>query len=188
MAAPSEEIRGAKRVLDPDDHVSVQSLFYRARNLSISGGTFNFTTTTTVSPQFENFRRIPLGDLIVEQNLGVVEKLPRPGRNTITLHAAKIFGSTTPFTVAMYEGEDANEEWDKYIAIHSQLRHPNVLQLFGIATADGIYAAVFHEEYISFQHALESYTLTPAHVLYFFNFFEEQFIVHIFSFYSTESP
>ncbi|KAK7013002.1 hypothetical protein R3P38DRAFT_1514587 [Favolaschia claudopus] len=139
---------------------------------------FDFATTVPLVPAFENFRRIPLGDLIVEGNLGVVEKLRRPGRNTTTVrrvHAAKVFGSTTPFTVAMYEGKDANEEWDKYIAIHSRLRHPNFLQLFGMLTADGLYAAVFHEEYIPFKQALQSYTLTRTHEIYFWNFFERQF-------------
>ncbi|KAK6966768.1 hypothetical protein R3P38DRAFT_3152229 [Favolaschia claudopus] len=132
-------------------------------------------------PDFENFRRIPFGDLIVEENLGVVENLCRHGRNTITLrrvHTAKVFGSTTPFTVAIYEGKDANEEWDTYIDIHSRLRHPNFMQLFGVSTANGLYAAVFHHEYIPFEQALESYTVSPTHVMYFFDFFESQFFKH----------
>ncbi|KAK7007497.1 hypothetical protein R3P38DRAFT_2792265 [Favolaschia claudopus] len=133
MAVPSEEAPRFERVLAPGESVSVQSLFYRAKNLSISGGTFNFTTTTTALPDFENFRRIPLGDLIVERNLGVVQNLRRHGRNTITLrrvHVAKVFGFTAPFTAAMYEGNNAKEEWDEYISIHTRL---------------SLYAAVFHQ-------------------------------------------
>ncbi|KAK6991873.1 hypothetical protein R3P38DRAFT_2803562 [Favolaschia claudopus] len=129
-------------------------------------------------PDFENFRKIRLGDLIVEENLGVVQEMSRHGRGTITsrrVHAAKLFGFTTPFTVTIYEGKDAKEEWEEYIAIHSRLRHPNVLQLFGLSTAHDLYAAVFHQEHISFEQARESYTLTAIHKFYFHKFFKQQF-------------
>ncbi|KAJ7765634.1 hypothetical protein B0H16DRAFT_1883083 [Mycena metata] len=49
-------------------------------------------------------------------------------------------------TVAKYE--DEAERWQKDLEQYSNMRHPNVWQLFGISTTPAMKALIFHEEII----------------------------------------
>ncbi|KAJ7104752.1 hypothetical protein C8R44DRAFT_807819 [Mycena epipterygia] len=49
-------------------------------------------------------------------------------------------------TVALYQGNNAEENWKKEISKYSRLRHPNLVQLYGTVTSPcGVYAMVFHD-------------------------------------------
>ncbi|KAF7334352.1 hypothetical protein MSAN_02380100 [Mycena sanguinolenta] len=59
----------------------------------------------------------------------------------------------------------AEETWNQHLANYESIRHPNVMQLYGLVSTKGIYAMIFHDELIPyaqfrrrFQH---SAILTP---------------------------
>ncbi|KAK7001917.1 hypothetical protein R3P38DRAFT_3283747 [Favolaschia claudopus] len=83
-------------------------------------------------------------------------------------------------TVAIYEGseKELKDEWDEYIALQTRLRHPNVLQLFGVANSQGLYAAIFHDEHKSFEQMSDAYSVTPTQRIYFRKFWTTEFEAH----------
>ncbi|KAK7001919.1 hypothetical protein R3P38DRAFT_1776292 [Favolaschia claudopus] len=83
-------------------------------------------------------------------------------------------------TVAIFEGSenDLKDEWDEYISLQTRLRHPNVFQLFGITASQGLYAAIFHEEHISFEQTKKAYRVTPTLRIYFRDFWYREFETH----------
>ncbi|KAK7063360.1 hypothetical protein R3P38DRAFT_2818279 [Favolaschia claudopus] len=156
----------------------VQALFHQNQNFEISGGTFNLTVQRK-APEFENFRRIRLGDIVLGKDIGGVQRVY--GRNVVRrVYRAKIYGWESPMTVTTYEGQekDVNEVWDEYISLHMRLRHPNVLQLFGIMSAQGLYAAIYHDEYISWEQMKQMYSRTPTQQVYFEHFHGNEFKAH----------
>ncbi|KAK6983800.1 hypothetical protein R3P38DRAFT_3112382 [Favolaschia claudopus] len=152
----------------------VQALFHENQNFTISGGTFNFTVQRRET-EFENFRRIRLGDIVLETKLQGVRYIH--GRNVVRrVHTAKIVGIESPMTVAIYEGQEKGwkEKWDGYISLHMRLRHPNLSQLFGITSSHGLYAAIFHNEYIPCRQMRHMYSVTSTHESYFERFFRDE--------------
>ncbi|KAJ7627505.1 hypothetical protein B0H17DRAFT_1110446, partial [Mycena rosella] len=86
--------------------------------------------------------------------------------------SARIHGSESTMTVAIYEGNKAEENWREAISQHSNLRHPNIIQLFGIARTSKIHAAIFHDELIPAQQMAEKYDVSPICTVYFRHFLE----------------
>ncbi|KAJ7237884.1 hypothetical protein B0H12DRAFT_101700 [Mycena haematopus] len=73
------------------------------------------------------------------------------------VYAAIIEGRTSDMTVTMYQDDTAEEEWRQGVSQLSSLRHPNIVQLYGVASSSGIHAAVYHGDLIPFQHFLDRY-------------------------------
>ncbi|KAK7063346.1 hypothetical protein R3P38DRAFT_3415111 [Favolaschia claudopus] len=152
--------------------ISSSALFHKNRNFEINGGTFNLSVQRT-EPEFENFRRIRLGDIVAEKNLEGVRRI-RKGRNVFRhVYTAKIHGSEPAMTVVMYEGseKDSKEMWDKYISQHMKLRflesprrHVPTQQSFTMA------------EYESYKQMKDVYSVTPTHRVYFDRFVEGEMI------------
>ncbi|KAF7374310.1 hypothetical protein MSAN_00314300 [Mycena sanguinolenta] len=99
------------------------------------------------------FRTIPLGDINLQREIwqddeGVI-RLRR-------LYSAKIEGSDATRTVAMYQGDGAEQVWRRDIAKYMALRHPNIVQLFGIASCGNTHAAIFHDDFIPIQQFVSS--------------------------------
>ncbi|KAK7063384.1 hypothetical protein R3P38DRAFT_906 [Favolaschia claudopus] len=155
----------------------VQALFHQCRNVTINGGNFTFQTQSG-EPEFENFRRIPLGDVILREKSAVVQRLGRTGKTVRRVHSATVVGVDGPMTAAMFEGENAKEEWDNYIAPHLKLRHPNVFQLFGISHSKDLHAAIYHNEHIPIACVRKSYRSTPTDAIYLELFMKSEFLVH----------
>ncbi|KAK7001948.1 hypothetical protein R3P38DRAFT_3367905 [Favolaschia claudopus] len=168
----------------------VQALFHRNRHFRISGGTFNLTVQRK-EKEFENFRRIRLGDIVLGKDIGGgVRRVD--GRNVVRhVYTAKIVEMELPMTVAIYEGQekDLKEKWDEYIPLHVGLRHPNVFPLFGITLSQGLCAAIYHDEYVSYEQMRQVYSVSPTHRIYFFKFFKEEFEAHgSYIALTTDSP
>ncbi|KAJ7110589.1 hypothetical protein C8R44DRAFT_800292 [Mycena epipterygia] len=85
------------------------------------------------TPQFRN---IPLGDINLLR--GIARSSERIG-----IYTGRIHGEGSKMTVVKYEDEKA--KWERDLALYSTMRHPNVWQLFGVSTAPGIYALIFHD-------------------------------------------
>ncbi|KAJ7056896.1 hypothetical protein C8F01DRAFT_1152630 [Mycena amicta] len=57
--------------------------------------------------------------------------------------------------VFYYGGDAAKEEWEAQIQRSSWLRHPNILQLYGIANSRQMFAALYHDELIPMDEILD---------------------------------
>ncbi|KAF7363241.1 hypothetical protein MVEN_00677100 [Mycena venus] len=66
------------------------------------------------------------------------------------IHCARIDGHKSDMTVTIYQGDRAERDWLKDISPYSRLRHPNLLQLYGVAISSGLHAAVFRDELIPY--------------------------------------
>ncbi|KAK7006317.1 hypothetical protein R3P38DRAFT_1706472 [Favolaschia claudopus] len=125
--------------------------------LQVNGNLLNHLTAADPT----DYRRIPMGDINLQGKLisRQAHKLhgspPRRKQTTIRkLYSAKIEGKISSYTVALYQGHNADEIWRADVAQYMAIRHPNVLQIYGVAqSASGNFnATVFHNDHI---HLLE---------------------------------
>ncbi|KAJ7897369.1 hypothetical protein B0H14DRAFT_2677990, partial [Mycena olivaceomarginata] len=77
-------------------------------------------------------------------------------------------------TVALYQGNNAEEEWRYAVSPHSSLRHPNIVQLYGVVNSPGIHAAVYHDDLIPFEHFLNHYRQSHFLTLDLWAYFVEE--------------
>ncbi|KAJ7609492.1 hypothetical protein FB45DRAFT_368108 [Roridomyces roridus] len=131
---------------------SVSAVFAHAKDVVINGG--NFTNINHPPPPSDpgppNFRRIPLGDLILNHEIysstdPSVVRLRRPRNYVRKMYSAEIVGLQSPTTVAVISGPGAEEQWQNEVARYSNIRHPNVLHLYGITSNGRIHALIFHD-------------------------------------------
>ncbi|KAJ7017087.1 hypothetical protein C8F04DRAFT_480958 [Mycena alexandri] len=109
-----------------------------------------------------DIRMIPMGDIDLQQLLQV-----NKGSGTISwrgerrcarrVYSAKVDGRTSNMTVVVYQGDKAEEEWRRDIALYMALRHPNILQLWGGASAGNVHATVFHGDLVPFKQFAARY-------------------------------
>ncbi|KAJ6474240.1 hypothetical protein C8R45DRAFT_1217361, partial [Mycena sanguinolenta] len=124
----------------------------------------NFISHETVP---SDWVRIPLGHVDLRNEIrmdGVTGAVWRGhGRKRVRrMYSARVVGHTEPMTVALYQGNNADDVWKLYhrsfdlltcdfqewrrdISRHSGLRHPHILQIYASACLSGIYATVFHD-------------------------------------------
>ncbi|KAJ7737801.1 hypothetical protein DFH07DRAFT_93195 [Mycena maculata] len=129
-----------------DNHESAPyagAFFPGSQHFVVSGSTFtsNITQNIAETDLPADFRRIPLGDIDLRQEIrldaesGIVERQRGSVRR---MYSARIHGSKSDMTVALYQGDNAEEEWRHAISRYSWFRHPNFVQIFGAASASGI--------------------------------------------------
>ncbi|KAJ6522065.1 hypothetical protein B0H19DRAFT_1386734 [Mycena capillaripes] len=132
-------------------------MFSGAQNLTVTGQTLNNITNnsyTTVPFVPSDFRMIPLGDIDLQREIsvnstGVVDR--QYGRQSVRrVYSAKLGGQNT--TVAIYQGPGAEEEWQQDIVKYMSVRHPNLVQIRGVANYGGLHATLFHDDLIPFKH------------------------------------
>ncbi|KAF7291425.1 hypothetical protein MIND_01287200 [Mycena indigotica] len=145
---------------------SSPQIFANSHNFSVSGGTFraesyhlHFSAPSVGEEDedpTEDFRRIRWGDLDLRHLRLQTNHGPKDGKATAThvsrasrsMYAARVYGSTSDMSVAIYEGDKAQQDWIRAITEHAHFRSPAILQLFGTASRKGIYAAVFHDDLV----------------------------------------
>ncbi|KAF7337164.1 hypothetical protein MVEN_02154400 [Mycena venus] len=118
------------------------------------------TVTFTSAPAApSDFRRIPLGDINllheihVNYNSRIVNRhIQVPVRR---VHSAQVEGRS--ITAVVYQGEGAEEDWRRDLEKHMSLWHPNIIQIYGTASARGKHATLYHDELIPFQHFRDLY-------------------------------
>ncbi|KAF7291421.1 Ribosomal-L28e domain-containing protein [Mycena indigotica] len=138
-------------------------IFSHAQNFTVNGGSFNAVSTSyrlhfsapeANAEDEDDYRRIRWGDIDLRHlrlrstpssDGKLVSYTPKASRS---MYAAKIYGSTSDMSVAVYEGDEAQQEWLRAITQHASFHHPGFLQLFAVASRRGIYAAVFHDDLI----------------------------------------
>ncbi|KAK7046202.1 hypothetical protein R3P38DRAFT_67678 [Favolaschia claudopus] len=95
-----------------------------------------------------NFRRIPLGDLFLQRQLyvdGPKADQVHFGRKRCSVRivrSAKI--GSCEFTVATYQGDNAEREWKEEVDRCMDIRHESILQLYGTVRCRNTWVAVFH--------------------------------------------
>ncbi|KAJ7616535.1 hypothetical protein FB45DRAFT_934431 [Roridomyces roridus] len=135
-------------------------IFHQAQNFEVSGGTFtSITNIQHVAPSHPDFRMIPLGDIdlrdLIDGPREVYRRLHKTGC-VRRIYSARVDGRDSPMTVALYTGEDAKEAWSHEISRYSNLRHPNLMQIYAAAASNGICATIFHDEPISLDRRFET--------------------------------
>ncbi|KAF7353331.1 hypothetical protein MSAN_01521300 [Mycena sanguinolenta] len=119
------------------------------------GPTLNFYVPTR--EEQSEFRTVRLGDIKLRKQIDsesyyVVDYQNRLCRETVVrrVYSGEIRGDPGPVTVAMYDGDQAEEEWRQDVAKYAAIRHPNVMQLYGLVSTGALRAMVFHDELIPF--------------------------------------
>ncbi|KAJ7111778.1 hypothetical protein C8R44DRAFT_711334 [Mycena epipterygia] len=162
-------------IKDADSAPNAGAFFPRAQNFVVAGGVFKSKVTNNIhqpvpsSPS--DFRRIPLGDIdlhheiLLDYESGVVDR--SRGRACFRrMYSAKIDGRKSKMTVAVYQGDNAEEEWREAISKYSWLRHPNFVQLYGVTSTPGLYAAIIHDDLIPYDEFLDLYRHSPILTVY----------------------
>ncbi|KAJ7669880.1 hypothetical protein DFH06DRAFT_1293857 [Mycena polygramma] len=157
--------------------------FPKAKDFNVSGGSF-----TSVSHIYQaapsvpmDFRVIPLGDL------DLLHKIDRPGSKVVRrsrlgrastrrVYAARIPGLQSKVTAAVYEGHGSEKEWRKEIMRHANLRHPNLVQLYGVVKTQSLHAAVFHHDLIPYDELKAKFYNSHLLAGYFWAFLHMAFV------------
>ncbi|KAJ7642272.1 hypothetical protein FB45DRAFT_902140 [Roridomyces roridus] len=151
------------------------AFFPNAHNLCVTGGTFtsHINVTNSAPALFEDVRRIPRSDidLHMEVRLGENDAVAYRSKTRGAVRrvcSARVGGDDSEKSVILYEGETAEEEWRRFVSWHSNVWHPNIVQIFGVSTFSGIYAAVVNDELLPYKHFLHAFDPSPIALVYLF--------------------
>ncbi|KAJ7509085.1 hypothetical protein B0H11DRAFT_2270607 [Mycena galericulata] len=155
------------------------AFFPGAQHFVVTGG--HFTSNIFNSPHDvpSDFRRIPLGDVDLRHEIridtsGVVHRKGAKA-SAKKMYSARIEGRQSDMTVAVYQGENAEEKWKRELAKYSGIRHPNFVQPFGIVSSPGLYATVFHDELVPVRQYIEEYGHSMISAVYLYGYFGGEF-------------
>ncbi|KAJ7147410.1 hypothetical protein C8R43DRAFT_530072 [Mycena crocata] len=132
--------------------------------------------------QLIDFRMIPLGDIDLQHEIrlgngtGVVGRRSR-GTCVRRMYSAKIHGKMSNMTVALYLGDKAEGTWGQDTSRVSELRHPNLVQIYGAARASRMYATIFHDDLVPYQRYLDLYRHSSILTIYIWAFCEREWSV-----------
>ncbi|KAJ7036938.1 hypothetical protein C8F04DRAFT_457417 [Mycena alexandri] len=144
---------GYTSALGPDEFTSSGGgMFAGSQYFTVGGGTFNNTTNNYVAAPAAppaDFRMIPIGDIDLQKELTVNKESWVLGRRrkhncARRVYSAKIDGRNSNVTVAVYQGDGAEEDWGQDTEMYMSVRHPNIIQICAGASYGNIHATVFH--------------------------------------------
>ncbi|KAF7374223.1 hypothetical protein MSAN_00304900 [Mycena sanguinolenta] len=121
------------------------------------------------------FRTILLGDIGLQREIGANQFTHYAGVVIRRLHSAKIRREKSNVTVAVYQGDCAEQEWQRAIEKYMKFRHPNIVQLYGIASYGNIWAAVFHDDMIPLRQFLNLYKHSHFATAYIYGYVDQEF-------------
>ncbi|KAJ7168933.1 hypothetical protein C8R46DRAFT_1092894 [Mycena filopes] len=168
-------------------------MFAGSQNFVVAGGTFtNLTTNYVTAPAVPtDLRMIPLGDidlqqqLVVESGSGVIGRTWER-RYVRRVYSAKLRGRQSNVTVAMYQGDGAEEDWREDIERYMNLRHPNIVQVCGGARHGNIHATVFHGDLVPLKQYMAR--RSPIMTVYLYAYFSHELTVLTTRFGSVAQP
>ncbi|KIK59631.1 hypothetical protein GYMLUDRAFT_44600 [Collybiopsis luxurians FD-317 M1] len=149
------------------DHVlpyRQQALTSRDSNSpSISRKTSHGTRKGQKVSLFDNFRTIENEDLYLTGSPfpsraveayfkledGIAKRYLHHSNSRSVCHAEVLSFPGRKFTSILYKGGDAHEIWSKDFDFYANVRHPNVLQLFGVGNHPTRPILIFHSELVS---------------------------------------
>ncbi|KAK7006951.1 hypothetical protein R3P38DRAFT_3213741 [Favolaschia claudopus] len=118
-----------------------------------------------------NFRKIPWGDVDLQREIYVDDRLydeldgERKRRKVVRIVCSTQLDGRD-FIVANYHSKSAEQEWKNDVEQYMNIRHQNILQLYGIVRFRNICAAVFHGDFIPLQSFLDRYEHCSISTLY----------------------
>ncbi|KAJ7340677.1 hypothetical protein DFH08DRAFT_243759 [Mycena albidolilacea] len=86
-------------------------------------------------------------EIRLERHSGVVDR-KHDRQGVRRMYSAKIESRESSVTVAVYQGDSAEEEWRRDVAQYMAVWHPNIVQIFGTAKSGNIHATILHDELI----------------------------------------
>ncbi|KAK7006280.1 hypothetical protein R3P38DRAFT_1705584 [Favolaschia claudopus] len=142
-------------------------------------GNLNYSRDET-SMVDSNFRRIPWGDVELQRRVYVddprLDPFPRQLRQercARIVRSARIDGRE--FTVANYEGHSAEKNWKQDVERYMNIRHENILQMYGTVCWRNVRAAVFHGDFIPYQDFLTSYAHCAMSTCFIYTYINKEF-------------
>ncbi|KAJ7871834.1 hypothetical protein B0H14DRAFT_202034 [Mycena olivaceomarginata] len=153
------------------------AFFPSAAGFTIGGGDFTSNVTNNVyNPPLEQpaaFRTILLGDIKLLKEIrmndgsGVVgRQRQRTSARGIYYSAKVVGGEPGPMTVALYQGDDTEEEWRQHFTKYESIRHPKIMQLYGLMNTKGLRGVVFHDEVIPITQFSSRFEYSPLLIAY----------------------
>ncbi|KAF7353364.1 hypothetical protein MSAN_01525000 [Mycena sanguinolenta] len=174
------------------------AFFPHAAGFTIHGGVFTSNVTnnlaTPASTQPFDFRTIRFGDinLMKEMRLNhrfnVVDRQNRRA-GVRRIYTAKIRREPELVTVAIYEGNGHEEKWQQHVAQYESIRHPNILQLYGLVQTRTLRAMIFHDELIPYAQFLHRFQHSPILTAYIIGYCSMEWVeaMHYISSVSTDA-
>ncbi|KAF7330725.1 hypothetical protein MSAN_02445100 [Mycena sanguinolenta] len=153
------------------------AFFPQASGFRIRGGAFTSNVTNNIynlpPEQLSDFQTIRLGDLKLVRDVrlspesSTVHRQSR-GVGVRRIYHAEIRRDPGPVTVAIYQGDGAEEEWRQHVARYESIRHPNIVQLYGLVSTKGLYAMIFHDElipYVQFRRRFQHSPILSTYII-----------------------
>ncbi|KAF8137805.1 hypothetical protein K438DRAFT_734582 [Mycena galopus ATCC 62051] len=77
-------------------------------------------------------------------------------------------------TAVVYQGGEGEQAWRRKLQTYSEIQHPNIVQIHGVVNSSGLYATIFHDEFISFDryfddlahYSIEEAPITGLYLIY----------------------
>ncbi|KAJ7714431.1 hypothetical protein B0H16DRAFT_1742624 [Mycena metata] len=140
------------------------TFFTGSQGFTIKNSIFNNVTHTAASTTPPDIHRITMGDIElrsqlrvdsewrIDEDTGIVRR-ERRGGCIRRVYSAKV--GHRKMTVVMFEGDSAEQEWQQNITTYLGLRHPNILQIYGVANSGSIHATLFHGDLMLLEEFLD---------------------------------
>ncbi|KAF7326996.1 hypothetical protein MSAN_02491300 [Mycena sanguinolenta] len=107
----------------------------------------------------------------------------------VTNYHYYISGGQFPFRTIRL-GDGAEEKWRQDRAAYESIRHPNILQLYGLVNTKKLCAMVFHHELIPYGQFLRRFEHSPILTIYILGYCKtewEEAAVYLSSIFPTEA-
>ncbi|KAJ7300930.1 hypothetical protein DFH08DRAFT_907575, partial [Mycena albidolilacea] len=144
-----------------ESHSQGSVMFSGNQAFTVNGGTFTNVTNQCPARVPSDFRMIPLGDIDLRHEIqvdrGVIGR--RRGQGCIRrVYSAKVQSRKSDFTVAMYQGNGAEEDWRQAIAEHVSIRQVSSSVSVSALTTDSAIPILFRfmGQYIQAVYMLHS--------------------------------
>ncbi|KAF8152138.1 hypothetical protein K438DRAFT_2026876, partial [Mycena galopus ATCC 62051] len=143
------------------------AFFPHAQHFTISGGTYT-SNITQVTPTVRHGDLDLLHEIHLEDESGMITRRP----STRKLYHVRLDGRVSTMTAVVYQGEEGEQAWGRELQTYSGIRHPNIVQIYGVVNSSGLYATIFHDEFIYLDRYLddikhfEESPLTGFYLLY----------------------
>ncbi|KAJ7809793.1 hypothetical protein B0H14DRAFT_2607840 [Mycena olivaceomarginata] len=164
---PKLTVTSTTDIIGPAPHAG--AFFTGATGFTIGGGhlTSNITNTVFTPPAepLSAFRTIRLGDINLLRELRLNRQSGGVSRSSSVasvrhMYSAEVHGRD--MTVAIYQGNGAEEEWRQNLENYDDaVRHPNVLQLYGLVNTSRLSAMVFHNDLVPYMEFVNRLQHSP---------------------------
>ncbi|KAJ7741284.1 hypothetical protein B0H16DRAFT_1565184 [Mycena metata] len=159
------------------------TIFHRAKNFVVEGGNFNNIAHIHQAAPIArpDFPLIPLGHINllrkIKRSEGCDVVRCKHVQNFVrTMYSARIHECKSNMTVALYQGDSAEERWREDVSRYSRLRHLYLAQLYGIVHTADLNAVVFHDDLVPHTELLDQYCDSHLSTVFFWACMDSDFM------------